>query len=32
VQVFDTEKGLELYVASTLLFLNKNFYQGKKYR
>jgi len=29
-EVFDTEKGLELYVASTILFLNKNFYSGKK--
>jgi len=28
--VFDTEKGLELNVDSTLLFLNKNFFAAKK--
>eukprot|EP01124_Arcella_intermedia_P014237 TRINITY_DN2063_c0_g1_i1.p1 TRINITY_DN2063_c0_g1~~TRINITY_DN2063_c0_g1_i1.p1 ORF type:complete len:813 (+),score=210.76 TRINITY_DN2063_c0_g1_i1:82-2520(+) len=28
--VFDTEKGLELNVDSTLLFLNKNFFSQKK--
>jgi len=26
---FDTDKGLELFVASTLLFLNLNFYKHK---
>jgi len=29
-ETFDTEKGLELNVGSTLVFLNKNFYAGKK--
>jgi hypothetical protein len=29
-EIFDTEKGLELYVASTILFLNKNFFVAKK--
>jgi len=29
-ETFDTEKGLELNVTSTLVFLNKNFYAGKK--
>lgn len=28
--VFDTEKGLELFVASTLVFLNKHFFSQKK--
>jgi len=28
--IFDTEKGLELYVASTLVFLNKYFFSAKK--
>jgi len=27
---FDTEKGLELYVSSTLIFLNKQFFHSKK--
>lgn len=27
---FDTEKGLELYVSSTLIFLNKQFFNSKK--
>eukprot|EP01128_Nolandella_sp_AFSM9_P000062 TRINITY_DN1009_c0_g1_i1.p1 TRINITY_DN1009_c0_g1~~TRINITY_DN1009_c0_g1_i1.p1 ORF type:complete len:826 (+),score=273.65 TRINITY_DN1009_c0_g1_i1:23-2479(+) len=30
LEVFDTEKGLELNVQSTLIFLNKNFYHVKK--
>jgi len=29
-QTFDTDKGLELWVDSTLLFLNQNFYSNKK--
>jgi hypothetical protein len=29
-EVFDTEKGLELHVNSTLFFLNQNFYKEKK--
>jgi len=29
-EVFDTEKGLELNVGSTLLFLNKHFFSAKK--
>jgi hypothetical protein len=29
-QTFDTDKGLELWVDSTLLFLNQNFYSMKK--
>jgi len=29
-EIFDTEKGLELHVQSTLFFLNQNFYKEKK--
>jgi len=29
-ETYDTEKGIDLYVGSALLFLNKNFYTGKK--
>jgi len=27
---FDTEKGLELYVSSTLIFLNKQFFHSRR--
>jgi len=30
LNTFDTEKGMELYVSSTLLFLNKQFFHTKK--